>query len=131
MHGIETIRGMNARNQEAAEIMAAHGHTDAAAMLRKAVGLAGAACPGMTRDAQPTAVEARFAKANPLPGGVQPWSAGELFPGVITVTHAENGTKIYTPSYRGQSPVAGFSVYEFAANWIASRKAEFSKGVRP
>jgi hypothetical protein len=129
MHGIETIRGMNSRNQEAARIMEQHGHSDAAAMLRQATALAGQIEPSMVRENPDVgAVEARFAKTNPLEGGVQPWSAGSLFPGVISVTVQDNGEKRFTAHYRGQESVA-FRSRASAENWIASRKAEFSKGV--
>ena len=126
MHGIETIKGMNQRNQEAARIMEQHGHADAAGMLRKAVGLAGQIEPTMVRpNADIGAVEARFAKTNPLPGGVQPWSAGDLFPGVVTTL----GDGTHQAQYRGVQSDR-FTTYAQAANWIASRKAEFSHGVR-
>lgn len=114
MHGIQTINAINSRNAEAERIMQAHGHQDFSLAVKPS---------------QPSAFDDRYSRTDRVAhGSVQPWSAGALFPGVIVVTVEDDGTKRYAGSYRGMES-GKFFTHECAENWIASRKAEFSKGV--
>jgi len=105
MHGIQTIKQLNAQNSEAIRIMEAHGH-DTADYPTKRVG-------GVDKDPH---------------SGVQPWSKGALFPGVITrVENYEHGlpNTTFVAQYKDREQ-RGFVSYELAEAWIIGRKAEDS-----
>jgi hypothetical protein len=53
--------------------------------------------------------------------GVQAFSKGELFPGVIMAVEREDGSRVYNACYKAVWTLC--SSYAEAANWIMARKA--------
>lgn len=89
-------------NAEAAKIMQAAGYTEAAKFMH---------------DSQ---------QANVKGDGVQPWSKGELYPGVITVVedYSEESVLLsrkFNAQYK-QEARGGFATRELAEAWIIGRK---------
>lgn len=93
-------------NAQAADILAAHGNTEASQFMH-ASGQTGKQVSG---------------------DGVQPWSKGELYPGVITVVedYSDEGlllTRKFNAQYK-QLSSGGHATRELAEAWIIGRKHE-------
>lgn len=96
MHGITTIEAINARNVDAARSLSAH---DPAGSLAR-----------------------RWSEPDRQGGGVQPWSVGARYPGVIHVTHDDLGCPRYHASL-GTESCAPQPTWQLAEAWIIERKA--------